>query len=151
MRKTMTVTVVLLSLAVSAGHGQTPTAPKTKVQLYKTPTCGCCAKWGQHLERAGFEVTTTDMPQAELGAFKTSKGIPEPVRSCHTALIGNYVVEGHVPVDVVQKLLKEKPKTVGIAVPGMPAGSPGMESPNPVPYDVLTFDSAGTTAVFAKK
>lgn len=148
MFKVSTLTAVVLALGVSVGHGQT-SAP-VKVAVYKTPTCGCCAKWASMLGKAGFDVAITDMPQAELQQLKTAKGVPEPIRTCHTAVVAGYVVEGHVPVDVIQKMLKEKPKTAGIGVAGMPAGSPGMESPNPVAYDVLTFERDGKTAVYAK-
>lgn len=149
MFKVSTLTAVVLALGVSAGHGQTSSA--VKVAVYKTPTCGCCAKWASMLGKAGFDVTITDMGQPELQQLKTAKGVPEPVRSCHTAVIDGYVVEGHVPIDVIQKMLKERPKTTGIAVAGMPAGSPGMESPQPVAYDVLTFERDGKTTVYAKK
>ena len=154
MRKIMTLTAVLLALTVPAGYGQSSSAPRVKVEMYKTPTCGCCAKWAQHLEKAGFDVAITDMPQAELQTFKTSKGIPEGVRSCHTALVGGYVIEGHVPSDVVAKLLAERPAGVlGIAVPGMPAGSPGMESADgfKTPYQVMAFTKDGQSRVYASK
>jgi hypothetical protein len=85
-----------------------------------------------------------------LDAVPERKRVPESLRSCHTAVVGGYLVEGHVPAAVIQKLLREKPKVAGIAVPGMPAGSPGMESPNPEAYDVIAFDAAGKTSVFAR-
>jgi hypothetical protein len=85
-----------------------------------------------------------------LDAVAERKRVPESLRSCHTAVVGGYLVEGHVPAAVIKKLLQEKPKIAGIAVPGMPAGSPGMESPNPEAYDVIAFDAAGKTSVFAR-
>jgi hypothetical protein len=119
------------------------------VQVYKDPTCGCCALWVEHLRKAGFTATVADVE--DMNAVKTKHGVPRQARSCHTALVGDYVVEGHVPAADVQRLLKLRPSVVGIAVPGMPIGSPGMEvaGMKPQPYDVLVFDKAGQTTVFA--
>ncbi len=117
------------------------------VVVYKTPTCGCCSKWVDHLRDAGFEVETHDLNS--LSATKNSYGVQPALSSCHTALVGGYVVEGHVPAEHVKRLLKERPAVVGLTVPGMPLGSPGMESANPESYDVLTFDRDGKTTVFA--
>ena len=119
------------------------------VQVYKDPTCGCCALWVEHLRKAGFVATVTDV--ADMNALKTKHGVPPRARSCHTALVGDYVIEGHVPAEDVQRLLKQRPAVVGLAVPGMPIGSPGMEvaGMKPQAYDVLAFDKAGQTTVFA--
>jgi hypothetical protein len=118
--------------------------------VYKTPTCGCCAKWVEHMKAAGFKVQVQDMD--DLTEIKQASGVPIKLRTCHTAVVGNYVVEGHVPADVVKKMLSEKPKMAGIAVPGMPIGSPGMESGNEkASYDVLLFDKAGQTTVYTKR
>ncbi len=119
------------------------------VDVYKTPTCGCCSKWVDHLREEGFEVRTTDM--ADLTDFKASHGVPAQLGSCHTALVSGYVLEGHVPGEDVQRLLEERPPTAGLAVPGMPIGSPGMEIPgsNVQPYDVVAYSNDGTTRVFA--
>ena len=140
-----------LVLGVIAVAGQTTAAVgPTRITVYKTPTCGCCAKWVDHMKAAGFAPTVHDLP--ELSAIKAKHGIPATLQSCHTAVVDGYVVEGHIPADVVQKLLKERPKLAGIAVPGMPMGSPGMEQGGMKdPYDVLTFDAAGNTKVFAKR
>lgn len=119
------------------------------IVVYKTATCGCCGKWVEHLKAAGFTPTVHTVPTMDDAPMR--KRIPSALRSCHTATLEGYLVEGHVPADVIRKLLKEKPRVDGIAVPGMPAGSPGMESSRPEPYDVLTFDAAGKTSVFAKK
>ena len=119
------------------------------ITIYKTATCGCCTKWVDHLKAAGFNPTVhvvSDMSQSPI-----TKRVPDSLRSCHTATLEGYLVEGHVPADVVKQLLKDRPKIEGIAVPGMPAGSPGMESPNPEPYQVMAFDAAGKTSVFAKR
>ena len=119
------------------------------VQVYKDPTCGCCSLWVEHLRKAGFTATVTDV--GDMTAIKTKYGVPVQARSCHTALLGGYVVEGHVPSADVQRLLKERPAIVGIGVAGMPIGSPGMEvaGMKPQPYDVLAFNKAGETQVFA--
>ena len=121
---------------------------KAKVVVYKSPTCGCCSKWVGHMERAGFEVETRDM--TNMAVIKNQYGVQRAFSSCHTAIVDGYIVEGHVPPVYVEKLLEERPDIKGIAVPGMPIGSPGMEGPNPQPYDVLSFDAAGNTAVFAR-
>ena len=121
------------------------------LSVFKTPTCGCCSKWVDHMKQAGFQVTVTDMPKASLDAVKAKHNVPTAVHSCHTAVVDGYAVEGHVPASEVKRLLKEKQKVTGIAVPGMPIGSPGMESPGVTaqPYDVLSFDAEGKTKVFA--
>ena len=127
-----------------------PAAPAAQaITVYKTATCGCCTKWVDHLKAAGFNPTVhvvENMSQSPI-----TKRVPDSLRSCHTATLEGYLVEGHVPADVIKQLLREKPRVEGIAVPGMPAGSPGMESPNPEPYDVVAFDSTGKTKVFAKR
>ncbi len=116
--------------------------------VYKSPTCGCCAKWVTHLEAAGFAVTVEDV--ADMNEVKRRAGVPGDLASCHTAWIGDYVVEGHVPARVIQALLNEAPDVAGLAVPGMPIGSPGMEGRNPQPYDVIAFDAAGNRGLFER-
>ena len=120
--------------------------------VYKTSTCGCCGKWVDHMESAGFDVEVHEMSQEELGAVKREKGITSDLASCHTAEIAGYVVAGHVPADDLKRLLKQSPDDVkGIAVPGMPVGSPGMEMEGKPAdeYDVVTFDAAGEATVYA--
>lgn len=119
------------------------------VDVYKDPTCGCCSKWVEHLQDHGFTVRTADT--RDLAAFKASHGVPSQVRSCHTALVDGYVLEGHVPAADVRRLLSDRPSIVGLAVPGMPIGSPGMEvvGARAQAYDVLAFDKSGGTHVFA--
>lgn len=118
------------------------------VTVYKSPTCGCCSEWVEYLEENGFTVRVTDMP--DVMPMKQRLGLPRDLSSCHTAVVGGYVVEGHVPADVMKRLLTEKPDVTGIAVPGMPIGSPGMEVPGRVPeaYDVVAFDRRGGRHVF---
>jgi hypothetical protein len=104
-----------------------------------------------HLRESGFKIEKKDVAGSELSAIKRRLGVPERLQSCHTALIGGYVIEGHVPADLIHRLLKEKPKIAGLAVPGMPIGSPGMEGGKPEPYEIFTFDKAGKTTVYAKR
>ena len=118
------------------------------ITVYKTPTCGCCTKWVTHLQENGFEVETTDL--SDLRMIKSMSGIKPELASCHTAKVGGYVIEGHVPADDIKRLLTERPKAKGLTVPGMPMGSPGMEAPHPQRYQVLLLGNDGHTAVFAE-
>lgn len=104
-----------------------------------------------HLEKNGFKVETKVLFGSAFTDLKRKRGVPEHLRACHTAVVDNYVIEGHVPADLIHKLVKDKPAVVGLAVPGMPVGSPGMEGGKPEPYSVLTFDKSGKTAVYAKR
>lgn len=126
------------------------TAAGPLVEVFKSATCGCCSKWVDHMRANGFTVRATDVP--DLQPIKSSRGVPRELQSCHTSIVGGYVVEGHVPAADVRRLLKEKPAVAGIAVGGMPVGSPGMEFNDlkPQAYDVMSFDKAGKTAVYAK-
>ncbi len=117
-----------------------------KVVVYKSPTCGCCNKWVDHIREHGFEVETHDT--RDMAQVKAMSGVPGKLSSCHTAIVDGYVVEGHVPADVMRRLLEERPQVVGIAVPGMPMGSPGMEGPYRERYDILAFDRDGRTRVY---
>jgi len=126
-------------------------APKpTAITVYKDPSCGCCKKWVDHLRENGFAPEVHD--RSDMDALKDSLGVPSKLRSCHTAVVGTYVIEGHVPAADVKRLIATKPaKTVGVAVPGMPAGSPGMEVGGRVDrYDVVAFAAGGATRVFAR-
>lgn len=119
-----------------------------EVVMYKNPGCQCCTKWAGHMERAGFSVT--EKPTRQLAAIKSEQGIPYTMGSCHTALVGGYVIEGHVPIADVKRLLNEQPSARGLAVPGMPQGSPGMESPQPEPYKVYLIGNDGSQSVYAE-
>jgi hypothetical protein len=133
-------------VAVSAlATGRASTA-NTNVDVYKSPTCGCCGKWVEHLRGDGFSVRVNEI--ADVDAFRARAGVPAALAACHTALIDGYVVEGHVPAADIRKLLAERPKALGLAVPGMPAGSPGMDNPHAPRYDVLLFQLDGTTRVY---
>lgn len=120
-----------------------------EVLVYKSPACGCCGDWVEHLEEEGFEVRVED--RNDLTRVKDQLGVPRQLRSCHTAIVGDYLVEGHVPASDMERLLAEGPEVSGLAVPGMPVGSPGMEVPGREAdaYDVLTFDADGRTTVFS--
>lgn len=136
--------------APSANSAPSSVSPSSiPIKVYKTPTCGCCKAWVGHLEEAGFKVEVVDMP--DLSAVKTKYGVKPELQACHTAVVGNYTIEGHVPADLIVKMLNEKPAIAGLAVPGMPSGSPGMEGGMKESYDVLSFDKTGHTSVYAHR
>jgi len=118
------------------------------MHIYKTPTCGCCADWVTHVEQAGFPTEVHDL--ATTMHVRAGYGVPIQFASCHTAVVGDYAIEGHVPADLIVRLLRERPDVRGLAVPGMPMGSPGMEGPYKEPYDVIAFGSQGAY-VFARR
>ena len=117
------------------------------VEVFKSPTCGCCGQWVEHMRQAGFLVTVHNV--SDTSATRHKFGIPDRYGSCHTAKVAGYAIEGHVPAADVKRLLAEKPKAVGLAVPSMVPGSPGMESSDPVAYKTLLIKSDGNTQVFA--
>jgi hypothetical protein len=121
-----------------------------RLVIYKSPTCGCCGNWVNHVKANGFQTEVHDVE--DVNAIKSKHGVPEELYSCHTALADSYVFEGHVPADLVTKVLKEKPKIVGIAAPGMPIGSPGMEvGTRKDPYKIIAFTRDGKTSVYAQR
>lgn len=126
-----------------------PEAAAADVVVYKNAQCGCCAKWVEHLNHNGFHVATRNV--ASVDTVKSAHDVPAQLASCHTAVVDGYVVEGHVPADAIQRLLKERPRIKGIAVPGMPAGSPGMGGPRAQRYDIVSFDAQGQTAVYESR
>lgn len=134
------------TLAASPARADADALPKALV--YKTPSCGCCNLWVDHLREAGFEVDARNLN--DLIPVKIDAGVPPRMSSCHTALIDGYVVEGHIPAEHVKRLLEERPDVVGIAVPGMPIGSPGMEGIGARPYQVLSWDREGNVEVYAE-
>lgn len=119
------------------------------ITVYKTPTCGCCGGWADHLEESGFKVTRVDV--ADLSAVKDRHGVPYAMRTCHTAVARGKVIEGHVPAEEIRRFLAEERPEAGLAVPGMPMGSPGMEGPRSDPYAVYAFDGASEPTVFATR
>jgi len=123
-------------------------AAAPRIEVFKTPTCGCCTKWAEHLEANGFRVELTDMK--DLTRLKRRKGVPYDSQACHTGVVDGYVIEGHVPAADIKRLLAERPEVTGLVVPGMPLGSPGMEHPDPQPYSVFTFDASGRKAIYSR-
>lgn len=126
-----------------------PASQLASMQVYRDPNCGCCEEWAERARDAGFQVTVAD--NNDMPAVKRQYGVPEELVSCHTTLVGGYVLEGHVPIDDVKRLLAERPAAIrGIAVAGMPRGSPGMEIPDGSkdPFQVMAFDRAGKISVF---
>jgi hypothetical protein len=145
----VTAGVGLLFGIVAVANAQRPATPT--MEVYKSPTCGCCSKWVDHVRQAGFTAKVTEMDDAALDALKNKLAVPRTAKSCHTALVGSYVIEGHVPAAEISRLLKEKPALQGIAVGGMPIGSPGMEVAGTAPqaYNVVTFDKQGAVRVYS--
>ncbi len=137
---------LLLVFLVSTGSAWAQT--ETQVEVFKSPSCGCCGKWIEHLQQNGFQVSVHEVN--DVPAARKKLGMPDRLGSCHTARVGDYVIEGHVPAADIQRLLKEKPKALGLAVPAMPPGSPGMETAKPVPYETLLVQTDGNSRIFAK-
>ncbi len=138
-------------LAVAAGLMAaipSQTARAAEITVYKAPWCGCCEQWIGHLRSQGHAVTTQNMENLDM--IKKMSGVPETLRSCHTALVAGYVIEGHVPATDLARLLAERPEAQGLAVPGMPGGAPGMESAAAEPYDVMLFQTDGDARVFSR-
>ena len=121
-------------------------AATPKIQVFKTPTCGCCGNWVKHLRASGFEVAVQDVE--DTGVYRRKYGVPEKLLSCHTGVVEGYALEGHVPATEIHRLLKERPRAKGLAVPGMPMGSPGMEGSVIQAYSVILFESDGRTSIY---
>ena len=146
---------VIAALLSSRLHAQTASpnrpssAPAVSITVFKDPNCGCCKDWVEHLRQHAFKVVAKDT--SDVSGIKRSGRVPARLMSCHTAFVNGYVIEGHVPAEDIKRLLKEKPKVAGLAVAGMPVGSPGMEVGNRKDkYDVIAFTRDGTTQVYAK-
>lgn len=126
-----------------------PAAPQTAAMtVYRDPSCGCCEAWAEIARQAGYGVKVVDHP--DVPSIKRQHGVPDELLSCHTTIVGGYAVEGHVPLEDVKRLLEERPALKGIAVAGMPIGSPGMEVPDGTrePFQVMAFDAGGQVRVF---
>ena len=122
-------------------------AQETSIEVWKSATCKCCINWVKHLEANGFQVKVHDVENMEQ--YKKTHGVPASLKSCHTAIVNGYTIEGHVPAEDIQRLLKERPKAKGLAVPGMPMGSPGMEAGTTrQAYSVFLFDADGKPSVY---
>ena len=133
---------VLIAGAVSMLQlGTLSAAAEPVITVHRDPNCGCCLGWVQHLQKAGFQ--TKVLETRDLDAVKTRLGVPDDLAACHTAEVSGYVIEGHVPAVALQRFLAEKPNATGLAVPGMPIGSPGMEGGKPETYEVVLFDPNG--------
>jgi hypothetical protein len=132
---------LLAAVAALSPAGVVRAAEEPVMTVHKDPTCGCCAGWVQHLEKAGF--VTKVIETKDIDAVKTRLGVPDDLAACHTAVISGYVIEGHVPAAALKRFLAEKPNAAGLAVPGMPIGSPGMEGASPEPYQVVLFGPDG--------
>lgn len=147
-RRTFVLTAAASASLLLCPAASSAAAAKPRMTTYRSPTCGCCGKWIEAARAAGFAVTvvTTD----DIYALKSKHGVPDELISCHTSFVGGYVVEGHVPFDAVKRLLGRKPRVTGIAVAGMPLGTPGMEAPDgrKQPFKVMAFDAAGKVSAF---
>lgn len=150
MKKILAFTLITLSLSILGLRyfSQQSSMDKTsdKVVVYQSKTCGCCKKWVGHLEKNGFKVTSQYLD--DVTEVKLKMKVPMKLASCHTATVNGYIVEGHVPASAIKKLLSEKPAIKGIAVPGMPMGSPGMEGGYKESYNVMAFDNNGSDKIF---
>ena len=124
---------------------------KIAITVYKGPNCGCCEAWVKHMNANGFSAAVTNKSPNDMSAIKKSRNVTDALASCHTAIVNGYVIEGHVPASDVKRLLTEKPKTIaGLTIPGMPQSAPGMDVKPFQPYTVLSFDTKGTTTVWAQ-
>lgn len=150
MHRRFVLSLALSSLATAA-LARSPAPETAQVTVYKSPSCGCCAAWVDHLLSAGLNVEAIDVDHYELQALKVRMGIAPELSSCHTAIVDGYFVEGHVPADDIKRLMAERPDALGLTVPGMPIGSPGMEmGSEPEAFDTLLVQKDGTTEIFAQ-
>jgi hypothetical protein len=139
--------VLMISMGLLWNEKSEANASIAEVTVYKSATCNCCERWISHLRDAGFKVTGKN--RHDMVNIKSDFGVKRNLQSCHTAIIDGYIVEGHVPADDIKRMLQERPEVTGLAVPGMPKGSPGMESLYKDPYDVIAFNENGQTEVYA--
>ncbi|MEO8636512.1 MAG: DUF411 domain-containing protein [Gemmatimonadales bacterium] len=137
----------VLATSTAAVPAVRPAPAPLTITVYHSPTCGCCKKWVEYLRAEGFTVKSIE--QEDLTDIKAELGVAPKLRSCHTAVIAGYVIEGHVPAADIRRLLSEKPKVTGLTAPGMPSSAPGMDAGKD-PYDVLAFDGKGVTTVWAR-
>jgi hypothetical protein len=148
--KAGTLAAAAVIMAATIGAARTvPSPAPVLMRVVKSPTCACCGKWVDSMKHQGFAVTVEDKP--EFTALKRASGVTQSLESCHTAFVGGYVIEGHVPSDLIKKLLTEKPAGVtGLSAPGMPASAPGMDMPGQK-YTIYSFDAQGHTKVYATR
>jgi hypothetical protein len=146
----MAASALALAIVAVFATGRESRAASREMVVYKSASCGCCKEWIKHVEAAGFTVVSHDTEA--MGDVKSKAGVPAALMSCHTAKIGGYVVEGHVPADLIERMLRERPAIAGLAVAGMPQGSPGMEQGQPKQdYEVRAFTADGKWTVYAKR
>jgi hypothetical protein len=150
-RDWLRITAGGLALGTTSATRLFALVPAKNATVYKTPSCGCCKKWVDHMQKSGYTVTVHDLE--DVAPIKKKYAVPDALASCHTAIVtGGYIIEGHVPADLVDRLVTQAPKDViGLAVPGMVQGSPGMEGGTTEKYDVVSFDKAGKTKVYAHR
>lgn len=149
-RRALLIAGVSAAAATATAACAQTARPSSDLAVYKSPTCGCCGAWVEHMTGAGFQARVTEV--ADPGSVRRAQGVPQSLASCHTALIGGYVLEGHVPAGDVRRLLAERPDALGLAVPAMPLGLPGMETPDGrrEAYETLLILKGGGTRVFAR-
>jgi hypothetical protein len=145
-RKTLIIGATVLVAAGAGLAGVVHARAAETILVYQNPTCGCCGEWVEHLEAHGFRVRVDKTDN--MAVVKAQYGVPQPATSCHTGIVGGYVIEGHVPADLIGRMLRERPEIAGLAVPGMPMGSPGMEGPYNDPYDVIAFTANGQGYIY---
>ena len=145
-RRTLLGLIGAGALAPLLPYGRVLAAPSRAIKIYKSPYCGCCGSWTKILSKAGYAPEVIKMN--DLAPVKRRAGVPANLETCHTAFVDGYVVEGHVPVEAIEKMLAERPEIVGIGVPGMPTGSPGMPGPDPEPFSVIAFAADGRQSVY---
>ena len=143
-RNTLAAIASLILVAISSPSQQAGPL----VTVFKTPTCACCGKWVEHLKANGFTVKVQEVN--DTAGYERQYRVPRAMVSCHTAVVNGYTIEGHVPAAEIKRLLNERPKAVGLAVPGMPVGSPGMEAAHGEAYSVMLLDESGHAAVYAR-
>jgi hypothetical protein len=150
-REWLRITASGLALGTAGATRLFALPPVKEATVYKSASCGCCKKWVEHMEKSGWKVTAHDVPDVDV--YKKKYGVPDALASCHTAIVtSGYVIEGHVPSDLIDKLVAAHPTNViGLAVPGMVQGSPGMETGRNDKYDIVSFDKLGNTKVFASR
>lgn len=152
MKRRQLLQAVALATGALTGIKAAAQANQPVIEVWKTAACGCCKDWVKHLQANGFEVKTHDVSDATKRDYRRRLGLADKFGSCHTALINGYLLEGHVPAREIQRLLKERPRALGLAVPGMPVGSPGMDGPEyggrKDPYAVLLVQRDGNSSVF---
>ena len=142
-------TFVLVTASIGAlSITSAAAADRPEISVYKSPACDCCGAWVEHLKKNGFDARVHEV--SDLASYRAKYGVPEALGSCHTAVVGGYAIEGHVPAADIKRLLRERPKAKGITVPGMPIGSPGMPGPRKDPYETLLFDASGNYVVFER-